>query len=61
MEAPRGSEFSFASEADVVAKFMKLAMHAVPRPAAERIVDLVLNLERLEEATDLLQALALVV
>ena len=46
VEAPRGSESSFASQADVVAKFLKLAAHAVPTPAAERIVDLVLSLER---------------
>ena len=60
VEAPRGSEFSFASEADVVAKFMKLAAHAVPTPAAERIVDLVLNLERLEDGSEIVHALALV-
>lgn len=60
VEAPRGSEASFASEADVVAKFMKLATHAVPTPAAERIVDLVLHLERVEDAGDLVRALALV-
>ena len=60
VEAPRGSESSFASEADVVAKFMKLAAHAVPTPAAERIVDLVLNLERLEDGSEIVHALALV-
>jgi 2-methylcitrate dehydratase PrpD len=58
IEAPRGSESSFASEADVVAKFMKLAAHAVPTPAAERIVDLVLNLERVESGSEVVQALA---
>jgi 2-methylcitrate dehydratase PrpD len=59
VEAPRGSESSFASEADVVAKFMKLAVHAVPTPAAERIVDLVLKLEHLEDGGEVVQALAL--
>jgi len=59
VEAPRGSEKSFASEADVVAKFMKLAAHAVPTPAAERIVDIVLSLEHLKDARELVQALAL--
>jgi aconitate decarboxylase len=59
VEAPRGSETSFASEADVVAKFMKLAAHAVPKPAAARIADLVLNLDHLEDARELVQALAL--
>jgi 2-methylcitrate dehydratase PrpD len=59
VEAPRGSEKSFASEADVVAKFMKLTAHAVPTPAAERIVDIVLSLEHLKDARELVQALAL--
>jgi aconitate decarboxylase len=59
VEAPRGSESSFASEADVVAKFVKLAAHAVPTPAADRIVDLVLHLERVEDAGELVRALAL--
>jgi aconitate decarboxylase len=58
VEAPRGSESSFASEADVVAKFMELATHAVPPPAAERIVGLVLGLERLEDGSEVVQALA---
>jgi 2-methylcitrate dehydratase PrpD len=59
VEAPRGSESSFASEADVAAKFMKLAAHAIPAPAAERIADLVLHLERLEDAGEVVQSLAL--
>ena len=59
VEAPRGSETSFASEADVVAKFLKLAAHAVSTPAAERIVDLVLNLERVEDGREVVQSLAL--
>ena len=59
VEAPRGSETSFASEADVVAKFLKLAAHAVPTPAAERIVDLVLHLERVEDAGEVVRALSL--
>ena len=40
-------------------QFMKLASHAVPTPAAERIIDLVLNLERLEDGGEVVQALAL--
>jgi aconitate decarboxylase len=58
VEAPRGSETSFASEAEVVAKFLKLAAHAVSTPAAERIVDLVLHLERVENASEVVRALA---
>ena len=61
VEAPRGSESSFASEADVVSKFMKLASHAVPAPAADRIVDLVLRLERVKNGNEIVQALALTV
>ena len=57
-EAPRGSETDFASEADIVAKFVKLATHAVPTPAAERIVDLVLHLERVQDSRELVRALA---
>ncbi len=59
VESPRGSESSFASEADVVAKFQKLAAHAIPASAAARIVDLVLNLERVENAGDVVRSLAL--
>jgi len=59
VEAPRGSEHAFASESEVVGKFLKLAAHAVPSSAAERIADLVLNLERLERAGELVEALAL--
>jgi 2-methylcitrate dehydratase PrpD len=59
VEAPRGSEHAFASESDVVGKFLKLAAHAVPSSAAERIADLVLNLERLERAGELVEGLAL--
>ncbi len=58
VEAPRGSEQSFASEADVVAKFMKLAAKSVSSAAAERIAGLVLSLERVEDATDVVRALA---
>jgi 2-methylcitrate dehydratase PrpD len=58
VEAPRGSEACFASEADVVAKFFKLAAHAMPAPKAERIVDLVLRLEHLENCDEVVHALA---
>ena len=61
VEAPRGSEASFASEADVVAKFFKLAAHAMPTPTAERIVDLVLRLEHLENCDAVVHALAVIV
>jgi aconitate decarboxylase len=59
VEAPRGSESSFASEADVIGKFMKLAAHVLPPSAAQRIVDVLLSLERVEDGRTVLQALAL--
>jgi aconitate decarboxylase len=59
VEAPRGSERSFASEGDVVGKFMKLALHAVPAAAAERIVELTMKLEHLEDGGEVVRALAL--
>ncbi len=58
VEAPRGSEQSFASEADIVDKFMKLATHVVSRAQAEAVVDRVLGAEKLARAEDLAAALA---
>jgi 2-methylcitrate dehydratase PrpD len=59
VEAPRGSERSFASQEDVVAKFIKLAVHTVPKASAEHIVELVLGLEQVQDARKLIGALAL--
>jgi aconitate decarboxylase len=59
VEAPRGSETFFASEADVVAKFMKLATRAVSPSAAERIAGLVLSLQHLKDGGEVVRALAL--
>src|SRR5689334_5007658 len=58
VEAPRGSERSFASQEDVVAKFIKLAVHTVPKASAEHIVELVLGLEQVQDARKLIGALA---
>src|SRR5437773_1034272 len=41
-DAPRGSERNFASEADVMAKFMKLAGAVLPDAQATRLAELVL-------------------
>jgi 2-methylcitrate dehydratase PrpD len=57
VEAPRGSEHSFASEADIVDKFMKLATHAVSREKADRVVNAVLGAERLARAEEIAAAL----
>ena len=56
--APRGSEASFASSADVVAKFTKLASHHIPTARVEQIVDQVMQVERLPSAAALVRLLA---
>ena len=53
VEAPRGSEDSFASEADIVGKFEKLALHALPGDRVERLRDAVLGLDDLEDAGEI--------
>ena len=58
VEAPRGSEHSFASEADVVEKFEKLAAKALPRPQVEQLRDAMLHLETLDDASVLATLLA---
>ena len=58
VEAQRGSEKSFASEADIVGKFMKLATHTVGREQANRIVELVLGADKLVRADEIARSLA---
>ena len=58
VEAPRGSEHSFASEADIVEKFEKLAIKALPRPQVERLRDAMLGLESLPDAAELARLMA---
>lgn len=58
VEAPRGSEHKFAPASDVVAKFEKLARHAMPQAQIERLRDAVLGLERLEDAGEIARLLA---
>jgi len=58
VEAPRGSEHSFASEADIVQKFRKLATHVISDAKADSIVNLVLGAEKLEQAEQIARALA---
>ncbi len=57
VEAPRGSEQSFASETDVVQKFKKLATHAVSEVRADNIVNLVLGADKIGSAEQIAQAL----
>ncbi len=58
VEAPRGSEASFASEADIVQKFKKLATHTVSGAKADEVVNLVLGAEKLKRAEQIAEALA---
>jgi len=58
VEAPRGSEHSFASEAEIVQKFRKLATHVISDAKADCIVNLVLGAEKFEQAEQIARALA---
>jgi hypothetical protein len=58
VDAPRGSEQKFASEADVVEKFRKLARRAVADAQAELIVELTLQCDKLDDVGELVSALA---
>ncbi len=58
VEAPRGSEQSFASEADIVRKFKNLATHTVSTATADAIVNLVLGAEKLARADAIAAALS---
>lgn len=53
VEAGRGSEKNFASDADVVAKFEKLAAKALPKAQVGKLRDAMLALEKLEDAAEL--------
>lgn len=57
VEAPRGSELSFASEADVVAKFRKLAARTLAPRQLDRVAELVLGLDTLPDAGALVAAM----
>jgi len=51
VETPRGGEPDFAGEAEIVAKFEKLAAHALKRAQIARLRDAVLGMERLKDAS----------
>ena len=57
--AARGSEKKFATEADVVAKFEKLASRVLPSRQVAELRDAVLNLEKQPDATVLARLLVL--
>ena len=58
VEAPRGSERNFAGEADVVAKFRKLAGRALPGAQINRLAELVRGCDKLPDVAPLVEALA---
>jgi aconitate decarboxylase len=58
IEAARGNENNFASEAGVVEKFEKLATHTLPRAQVQKLRDAVLGLDRLGDAGEIAQLLA---
>ena len=58
VESARGSEHKFASEADIVEKFEKLASRALPRAQVESLRKAMLHLEDLPDATRIAQLLA---
>ncbi len=51
VEAARGNEKAFASEADVVSKFQKLAGHILPRSQVEQLRDAMLTLDKVADVT----------
>ncbi len=57
VEAPRGSERHFPGASDVTAKFAKLAGRVLPRAEHERLVETVLEIDRLPDVRALLQIL----
>ena len=57
VEAGRGSEKNFASDADVVQKFEKLAAKALSRTQVKKLRDAMLGLEKLKDAAELARLL----
>jgi aconitate decarboxylase len=58
VESARGSEYRFASEADIVEKFEKLASKALPKSQIEQLRDAMLGLDTLTDATQIAKLLA---
>jgi 2-methylcitrate dehydratase PrpD len=57
VEAARGSEKSFASDADVTAKFVKLAGKRLPPAQVQRVLELVMGLDSVPDIGALVDAL----
>jgi hypothetical protein len=58
VEAARGSEKKFATDAEIVEKFEKLALKALPRAQVGKLRDAMLGLEQLGDASELARLLA---
>src|SRR4051812_28493899 len=56
-EAPRGSEHSFASAADIVDKFRKLTRTVISEGQQDALVDAMLNVEQLDDTRALVRLL----
>lgn len=57
VEAPKGSENKFATEAEIVDKFRKLTESRIGRSQSDRLIQQVLGLERLPDVKQLTEAL----
>ena len=57
VEAPRGSEQNFASADDVIAKYRKLALHALPAAQVDALCDAMLHAEDLDDAAQLVRCM----
>lgn len=58
VEAARGSETKFASDAEIVEKFEKLAVKALPKAQVGKLRDTMLGLHKLGDATEIARLLA---
>ena len=59
VEAARGSEKYFASDADVIEKFEKLASKRLPEEKVGELRDTILNIEEVEDAVDIARLLSI--
>ena len=55
VESPRGSEKNFASEAQIIEKFEKLAAYSLKRAQAAELCEAVLGMEKLDAASHLVK------
>ncbi len=57
VESARGSEYQFASETEIVGKFEKLAIKALPKTQVEQLRDAMLELDKLDDAATIAHCL----